>query len=350
MAINLSKPFTFTPNTVILSASVNADFDTLYTLLNALDAGSSSFTQLLVDANPTTALQVATKQYVDQYAAYRRPTLTWISATQVDVENNTGTANQTSIQFSDGQMRTVTENTSSTNQYRRFDITATAEFTTGTEESGLYSGLSEANNTWYALYAVKSQINTANFVLVGDTTFPVQANYATLNSRYAANGWYYLGPIRNGNNAGTVADILAFTQSGNHILFRNEITAANMNVNINVGSAGIRLATTASASSLTYSYSSGTGATDIPPTVRMVDYLLGFGVVNGRLIMSTQSGSQYTIQRGPDGGTDTKVLQMRCRPAVDGMILSNSAGTLAYDILLNGIYDHVLTQGSNPLL
>lgn len=158
--------------------------------------------------------------------SYRRPNLTHQSITTVDVEPNTGTSNQTKIIFPDGNVRTVTEDTSSTNKYRRFDITATAQFTSGTEDSGLRSGISETTNTWYAIYAVKSLIDSTKFVLVGDTTLPTSSNVSTLDGRYGSNSWVYLGTIRNGDNVSATGDIIKFKHVGNACFFSNIVSGA----------------------------------------------------------------------------------------------------------------------------
>lgn len=274
---------------------------------------------------------------------YRRPILAYISATAVDVENNTGTANETKIMFPDGTSRSVTENTGSTNKYRRFDITATAEFTTGTEDSGLRSGLSEANNTWYAIYAVKSTINSANFILAGDTTLPIQANFATLNTRYGTNGWLYLGMIRNGDNSGTAGDILAFLMGSNRTLFYNTATGNAFT------SPGIRVASTAGATTLTYTYAAGTGAAQIPNHITAVIYQANFAVSagdNGKV--KDSSGTRFwhsSILTGEGGIFRVEV------PASEGVNLSNTGGaSIAQDVFLGGIIDPILALGTNPTL
>jgi hypothetical protein len=167
------------------------------------------------------------------FALSRRPVLKYINATTIDVENNTGLANQTRIVFPDNQVRMVAENTSVTSAYRRFTINTVASFTTGTEESGLRSGLSEASS-WYAIYAVKSLINSANFVLVGDSTLPIQANYSTLDAAYGANSWVYLGLFLNGSPSTYTpgpdpGDIFPFVQCGSLTLFTGmDITPGNL--------------------------------------------------------------------------------------------------------------------------
>lgn len=337
MALSLSKDYTFAPNTTIASAEVNQDFDELYNAFSGLEAGTSSMSKLPLDADPTSALYAATKQYVDIYATYRRPVLSYVSSTQMDVENNTSTANQTKILFPDGNLRSVTEDTASTHKYRRFDITATAEFTAGTEDAGLYTGLAEATNTWYAIYAVKSLINTANFVLVGTTTLPLRANVATLNTNLGTNGWVYLGLIRNGDNSGATGDILTFVQHGNKTLFRNVCAGSA------VSSTGTRLANTAGATSITYTYAAGTGATDIPGNVLMAQLIGTAGAVAGSFEIANSAG---TIAYVESLGNTTNLSAYQVLIAATGGCRVAGANT-THDIFLTGLVDNVLGVGSN---
>ena len=249
----------------------------------------------------------------------RRPNLTYISTTAIDVESNTGTANQTSITFPDGNTRSVTEDTAATHKYRRFLITATAEFTSGTEDSGLRNGLTEAASTWYAVYAVKSAINTANFVLVGDTTLPLQANFATLDAAYGSNGWLYLGLIRNNGSS----NLTTFVQSG-HVVCGNGIVLAS-----------------ATASSVTYTYSAGTGATDLPGNIS-VAYWRG-KLANGATTRVDFTDSAAATEYGQlaTGNNDTSYLWWS--PAADGAKLSNTgAASVASTITILAYVDSAL--------
>jgi len=342
MALNLSKSFTFSPSTTIASSEVNTDFDTLYNAFTGIEAGTSTLAKLIMDADPTTALAVATKQYVDAYANYKRPQLTFVSTSTVDVSENTGTANQTKIVFPDGNYRSVTENTGVTTKYRRFDITATAEFTSGTEESGLYTGLSETANTWYAIYAVKSLINTSNFVLVGTTTLPVQASFSTLNTNLGTNGWVYLGLIKNGDEASSTTDIVGFDMAGHRTSFKNTCIGNSQN------GSGIRVATSAGATTLTYTYAAGTGAAQIPANVPIVTWTTN----------ATSSGANFDARA--QGGTNIRYMRLSNTPgtasfmvsnvsSVNGLINETSSST-AKDIYITGFVDSALGVGSNPLI
>lgn len=344
MALNLSKQYTFTPSTTIASAQVNADFDDLYNALSGLEALTKTMAKLKVDVDPSTALEVATKQYVDHYSTWKRPVLKWVSISLVDVENNTGTANQTSIAFPDGTLISVTEDTSSANKYRRFDITATANFTSGTEDSGLRSGISEANNTWYAIYAVKSQINSANFVLAGDTTLPLQANYATLNTRYGTNSWVHLGTISNGDDASTVADILDFEQNGNMTVFRNVCTSTDASAVMT----GRFLASNTPVTSLSYTYSAGTGSGKIPDHFGLVYWQGAHGATATAGTFDVQDGTR-TFKLFIQGASATRESFISPpSSATKGVRLTASATALS--LTLWGFCDTVLGIGSNPLL
>lgn len=274
--------------------------------------------------------------------AHRRPNLVYVSATQVDVENNTGTANETKIVFPDNTIRSVTEDTSSTHKYRRFDITADAEFTSGTEDSGLRAALSEANNTWYAIYAVKSAINSANFVLVGDTTLPLQANFATLNSAYGTNGWVYLGLIRNGDNDVAIGNILSFEQASDGVTIFKNSTTGNTSHNLQ----GISLATTASAASLAYTYAAGTGTAQIPSHIDRMHYQVaratGATNMNIRDIGASRRLFQLTLSSGPFVGS----IMAGRGEGIDASWTSS----VAADITLYAYHDGLLSSGMAPVI
>ena len=272
------------------------------------------------------------------YAAYKRPVLQFVSVTQVDVEANTGTANETKIVFPDGETRNVVEDTATTNKYRRFDITAAAQFSSGTEDSGLRSGLSEATNTWYAIYAVKSTLDATKFVLAGDTTLPLQANFSTLNGRYGANGWYYLGMIRNGDNNSATGDILAFTQVGNRTYFRNGSTRP-----------GIKFVSTATTGDVSYTTTNGTGTTDIPNHATLATWNLASAVVGSgsNLSVKNQGGNRIYWRFNGDVAQE---LQIDI-PASEGVnLVQSGGGTVQRDIYFSGWVDNVLGVSYNPYL
>lgn len=349
MAITYTVPNAFSPNSTIASAQVNANETYTKTIFDGIEAATTTFAKLKVDADPSTNLEVSTKQYVDNLVAnftgYRRPTLKWVSITQVDVEENTGTANQTRIVFPDGTSRSVTENTSVSTQYRRFDITAVANFTSGTEDSGLRSGITEASNTHYAIYAVKSQINAANFVLAGDTGWPGLGAFSTLNTRFGTNSWVYLGTIANGDNSAVPSDILRFTQCGAHTMFTNVLTATST-------ISGYVL-TNGTTTSLSWTYVQGSGATTVPPTVSIGDINITTSGASGAKRLQVQSSAgtvQYLILPLSSTPTDALCYSFSL-PLTEGLLtkLDNSASASFY-IVCFGWEDIVLAAGSGALL
>lgn len=299
--------YTFTPNELIKSAEFNTNFNDLVTAINAINTGATTY-------------------------GYRRANLSFISVTTVDIENNTDTANQTKVVFPDGEARSVTEDTSSTSKYRRFIITETANFITGTENSGLYTGLSETTNTWYAIYAVKSQINSSNFVLVGTTTIPTQGNASTLNTNLGTNSWVYLGLIRNGDNSAATGDILAFQQQSGLSVFDNTATgnAANQ--------PGIRVASSASANAATYTYSSGTGATDLPAMIKVVHFAGSVPASAGSFSLGNSANTfTYSIGEASSGST-FRVLA----GAASGLRVTKGGAAAALDVFIFGYVDSFL--------
>lgn len=346
MALNLSKPHTFATDGVIFASEHNENYDALYNAFAGLEAGTNSLSKLPLDANPTSALWAAPKQYVDVYAAWRRPNLTWISITTVDVENNTGTANETKIVFPDGDARSVTENTGSTHQYRRLIITATASVTV-THDSGLRSGLTEATNTSYAVYAVKTSDDATKFVLIGDTTLPIQTNFSTLNSRYGTASWVYLGMIFNSDGVSATSDLVAFTQNGPLVMFKNALSSTQSGPI----APGIALTNSSGAATLTYTYAAGTaiGSSQIPNQIAYVYYVCMFNAVASSVLVLDAAGA-YEFYRAHANGVDHHATVLV--PATVGIRLANgAASSIAYDIGYRGYWDGVLGgSGSNPLL
>lgn len=267
-----------------------------------------------------------------QILAYRRPVVQFTSISTVTVENNTGTASQTAIIFPDWDYRT-----DSTAGHRIFDITRNAVLS-GASQSGLRTSLSEAVNTWYALYAVKVTDNTTDFVIVGDTTLPIQANVATLNSNFGTNGWVYLGMIRNGDNSGITGDILDFTQTGNTTLFKNTAAALCM---------GTVLAT-ATNTNTQYTYSAGTGATGVPNHLTSLLICAYNGVETGSMHVADVGGTRIYSRVHQAGLAEVVRIVM---PAAEGTSITNTAGgSVQKFIFMAGFFDAVLAEGINPLV
>ncbi len=347
----ITRTYTFTDGTTAYGSQVESEISNIVTTWNNHDAGSSQWTTLSVSGNGSiggtlavtgastlTGAVTASANFLALFFGYRKPNLTFVSVTTVDVENNTGTLNQTTIIFPDGSIRSVTEDTSSTNKYRRFLITVPAEFTSGTEDSGLRSGITEATNTWYAIYAVKSTINSANFVLAGDTTLPLQTNYATLNSRYGTSGWVYLGMIRNGDNSGATGDILNFTQSGQQISFTNVLTTTV------TANRGLLLASTIGAANLTYTYSAGTGTTDIPNQIKIGSFSATEAGDTGLQVTNSAATIYYHDMSGISSNATVGFIAH-----VSGGVkitLTSAAQTIA----LTGLIDPLLSGSIGPTL
>lgn len=343
MALNFTVSYTFSPSTTISSSQVNTNTSDVASVFQGLEAETKTLAKLKVDVDPTTALEVATKQYVDHYSGYRRPVLSFGSVTTVAVESGLdGTSGDIPLLFPDGSMRTETSTTRTT-----FDITRNAVLVTSGAQSGLTGVTTEATNTWYALYGCKVTDSSTLWVTVGSTVLPLRANFATLNTAYGTNGWVYLGLIRNGDGSGTTGDILVFDQSGNTTIFRNACVTNTSNAGI-----GMRLATTAGATTVTWSYSAGTGATNVPDNIKL-GYVLYSGGPRVAAVYALQNSASDRFYSGISGGGATAVPRNTMLLSIlGGLKLSDlEAGTSnAMDINLIGWVDNVLGVGSNPLL
>lgn len=340
MAINYVISYTFTPGTTISSSQVNTNFSDNANTWVGLEALTKSFAALRVDATPTTTTDVVIKSYVDKLNAYRRPLLQYSSGTVVNLETGiNGTSGQAQILFPDGTLRT-----DSTSSRINLTVSQTAAFS-GSAQSGMDTG-SVANNSWLSVYAAKVTDSTTNFITVASLLTPIQANFATLNSRLGTNGWVYLGVVPYGDGAGTVNAIVKFSMSGNGMVFRNSTSGNALSMS------GPRLATTtASTSAITWSYAAGTaiGSQQIPNQVAIG--LLGFatGAANGDPIDLTDSAVAYNF--GQFVGSTVAVAHRLVIPLVDGAKLTNTnASSSTKDIFLLGFWDSSLGIGANPLL
>jgi len=343
MALNFTVSYTFSPSTTISSSQVNTNTSDVAAVFQGLEAETKTLAKLKVDIDPTLALEVATKQYVDHYAAYRRPVLQFASITTVAVEAGLdGTSGDIPIQFPDGSMRIETSTTRTT-----FNITRNAVLVTSGAQSGLTGATSEAANTWYALYAVKVTDSSTLWVTVGSTVLPLQANYATLNTAYGTNGWVYLGLIRNGNGLSGNSDIIEFWQTGNMTMFNNAFTGTNAGSSM----PGFQIATTTAAGSLSWSYSAGTSGAVLPNNVGAVTYCGAVGALaaqfihlednanNGRrLVLPTSAAANILLSVDLPAGTNR------------GAQMVLTGGTATMDLAVTRFWDSALGIGSNPLL
>jgi hypothetical protein len=246
-----------------------------------------------------------------------------------------GASGQAQILFPDGTLRT-----DSTAGRINLSISQVAALS-GAAQSGLRTG-TVSNNTWYACYAVKVTDSTTNFVMVADTVFPTQANFATLNSNFGTNGWVYLGYIRYGNNADSATNIQRFVQSGDTTIFDNT------NTKNSVGMVGINLADTASASSLNYSYSAGSGAAQIPNTITIGYVQVGY-LPGGAGLISYSSGSSGLMFKAQNG-TFSAFITAPAPVFITQGISAVAPATSAIDINLVGFKDAVLGIGANPIM
>lgn len=340
MALNFTVSYTFSPGTTISSSQVNTNTQDVAAVFQGLEAETKTLAKLKMDVDPTIALEVATKQYVDHYSSWRRPVLKFASVSTVDAESGLdGTSGDVAILFPDGKVRTAT----TTTMYR-FDITRNCVLTSSGGQSGLRATLSEASNTWYALYAVAFTDSDTGWVLVGDTVLPVQASFSTLNTNFTANKWVYLGLIRNGSDGGTTTDIINFKMAGNMTSF----IGSNNGGNVGVVCSGIRLADTAGATTLSYAYSAGTTNTTIPSVITFGRFIGQWATTATSKVWQDSSGTR-TYRQGDT--SNVVVLHEMWVPITEGVLLSNGgAASIAYDISLGGFVDGVLGVGSNPML
>lgn len=342
MALNFVVSYTFSPSTTIASAQVNTNTNDVASVFQGLEAVTKSFARLQVDAVPSVAADVVRKDYVDRYAPYRRPTLTYVSGTVVSLETGiSGTSGQAQVLFPDGNLRT-----DSTTSRIQATLTQNAVLS-GTAQGGLRTG-SVANNTWYCYYAVKTSDNSSNFVLVADVVVPIQANFATLNSNFGTNSWEYIGTAPYGDNSGTATAVPVFAMYGNMTIFDNALVLASAGT----PGRGVRLATTAGAANLTYTFASGTtlSSGQLPVHLRHVTYAVaedGQRANGGGQIANANSTFFYAFVAI---GSSTQVSFPFEAIASDGVKYTVNTGTPKIDIFMPAYKDSVLGIGSNPLL
>ena len=246
---------------------------------------------------------------------YQKPVLVYVSATLVDIENNTETANQTLIVFPSGPVA-VTENTGATNKFRRLSLAATANgygaSHTGAADSGLKSGLSLSANTWYYVYAVRVQYGDDagnNFILVVDSTSPAYANHSTLNTAYGSNEWVYIGSLRYGFQDTATTTLVPFVQD--HQGWTTFIDRGTANQYIGIMGAS----TTISSTSFTsiYSHTSSSSGMAVPSTMGLVKW--GFQlIVDGDTYLA--AGLEWAVE---SGGAWSSTLATLPFPDVDGI-------------------------------
>jgi hypothetical protein len=237
------------------------------------------------------------KGVLQNLAMYRKPVLEWSSSTEVSLQNNTSTADNTTIYFPN-LVASVTE--SSPTKYRKAAISATANGYasghSGAVIGGRRSGVSATTNSWFYTYAVKVQsgneysATAAKFVIVFDTTAPLTANAATLDGYYGAGNYVYLGVIRYGFGAtGDNNDIPKFKYSNKGWCTFYEASSS--------GYGGLNLAYTTTdgdnTSSALYTIAAGTSGNVIPETIGRC-----------RFNVTRQRGSDWKVRETSSSSSD----------------------------------------------
>ena len=274
------------------------------------------------------------------------PDLYSLGISSFAVTNNTGVANETAIQFPDGQIRRATEDVASAHKYRCVTMTSTAIFNAGSvEDSGFASGEKEAVNTWYTCYAVKSASNTAKFVLAITTHQYVQSEYSWLNTKFSTNGWVCIGLVPNGNAANATSDIPSFRQHGNMTIFNNSVPSANA-LGAEQPKCGL-LYFAASSNNPKWTYAAGTVVgTSVPSNITFISWVgvmakasggwyVGTSEVTsacvGRLLLANASNAAIANERG---------ILTSFIPASEGIAGCDQGGnTLNSSFLLYGFID-----------
>ncbi len=161
------------------------------------------------------------KTVLQALSSYKKPVIEYNSSTDITLQNNSGTANESIIVFP-SFIASVTESSPTKYRYASISNTANGYGTSdvGAALGGRKSGVALTTNKWYYVYAVGLRsgsdysATTAKFIMVFDDTAPTAANGSTLNTAYGSNNWVYLGTIRYGFGAtGDNNDIIKFKYS-----------------------------------------------------------------------------------------------------------------------------------------
>lgn len=273
----------------------------------------------------TAASTLLGNSLLSKFLSYRRPVLVYTTTSTLTAENNTSNANETGILFPDNDYRV-----DSTSSHRVLTVTRAAIFNGANQSGGLVG--TPANNTWFAVYAVKCQNNTTDFVLVHTTVLPLQGNWATLNSNFGLNGWIYLGVVPYGtNDSGSGNIILGFVMVGNKVMLQEPCDAGKGRTLANVGSA----------TSLAWTPSFGTSSTQIP------------GNINNMIITILAGGTAGTLYcRDGSGFFIKQICAVETIVRFQGEILFGmlvETATAAQLILgMSGYHDQTLGIGANP--
>ena len=272
-------------------------------------------------------------------ARYRKPRLEYTDDNVITSENNTGTASQTVLLLRDRLCTMVDRTMSLSATANGYDVADT-----GAAVSGIRDGLARANNTWYFIYGVQVQYGDDNdgskCIMVADTTSPVQANCATLDSRFGTGKWVYLGLIRNGYNDGSYPNIIVAFQYDEFGLLRFTSTTESGKGN------GLLLASANSSSAdLTYTLTFGTGASDIPVTCTrgiFTGYRSSYQFfMNYTVVATSEVHARMTSLEYSGTSTGGHVLHMEV-PLINGYktVLVIGSNLTNQRIMLAGVIDH----------
>lgn len=153
----------------------------------------------------------ANRTVLQALSSYKKPVLEWASSTDVKVQNNSSSSNETILFFPTFVVAVEESLAGGSPKFRQASLTTTANgygtLDTGAARGGRRSGVSLTTNSWYAVYACKvrsgSDYNatTAKFILVYDTTLPYPTNESALDGYYGSGCWLYLGLVRYGFGA-----------------------------------------------------------------------------------------------------------------------------------------------------
>lgn len=348
----ITRTYTYTSGNTISANENNTNENTLYNEINGnittanitdgtIQNGDIADTQIAV--GKFASVVQATFTYVNTFGTYRRPVLMFISVTTVDISTNTGTSNQTCVQFPD-ERRCVTEDVTSTSVNRRFIITETASFS-GTKNSGLAPGETEGNNKFYCLYAVKVTDNGTDFVVAGSTNSPIISEFARLNTLFGTNGWVYLGLIHNGDGNNNAADILRFKQVGGTTILSNSEPGQNTTV----PGTGYLLTNVTNGAVVTSSPTFSTAAGGTAPTIGHVYWSIsGSGLSTLSYHIGNRTGT--VLYQTPH--SNAAITASTWIPAEEGVNVkaSDGSGSRNIDARIAGWIDAVLTPGYNAQL
>lgn len=272
---------------------------------------------------------------------YRAPSLVWGSTFYMTVQTGQdGTAVDSPVLFPDGRIIISTSPT-----YQACYSSTTASLT-GSGTPGILIGTATVD-TWYAFYAVEVNSNS-NWVLVATTYAPVAANFASLNSYLTANQWKYIGIGRYGDGGAVHQGFMNFTQTGFLFTFGNILTTNGNGSTPNVS--GIELAGAGGVISSTYTYVSGMATGQIPPNIKIANYLILNDAGNTQYDQVQNSAGTRTL--GGFAGASSAGLPIIFpiqAPTSLGIAQTRQSGTGKLDEVLYGYYDDALSGGNNPM-